>query len=256
MNLRINTSDISRAFENEGLCENNDIQQKSQELDKTDDKNLDLNQHDSNLLKDLTDFTSKYFNSRFKNVDYNLYNFSSSITAENNLVPHSFTRSTVTKHVPKKQYCTFKQTTNDTKRLKALNSDENDTAKHSHIKTSWNDNTNLLLHKNQNDLIQEQYANSKNNAFLSFLKTISAIYINIKKWKMQYFLYSLNLAYNRLSKYVEVFKKLLIFESICKNLCVICDGSFVILIVIFIKFIGYYLVLTIDSIHFTADYWN
>lgn len=73
---------------------------------------------------------------------------------------------------------------------------------------------------------------------------------------MQYFLYSLNLAYNRLSKYVEVFKKLLIFESICKNLCVICDGSFVILIVIFIKFIGYYLVLTIDSIHFTADYWN
>ena len=118
MNLRINTSDISRAFENEGLCENNDIQQKSQELDKTDDKNLDLNQHDSNLLKDLTDFTSKYFNSRFKNVDYNLYNFSSSITAENNLVPHSFTRSTVTKHVPRKQYCTFKQTTNDTKRLK------------------------------------------------------------------------------------------------------------------------------------------
>ena len=148
MNLRIKKADISRAFENKGLCENNDIQQKSQELDKTDDKNLDLNQHDSNLLKDLTDFTSKYFNSRFKNVDYNLYNFSSSITAENNLVPHSFTRSTVTKRVPKKQYCTFKQTTNDTKRLKALNSGENDTAEHSHIKTSWNDNTNLLLHKN------------------------------------------------------------------------------------------------------------
>ena len=127
MNLRINTSDISRAFENEGLCENNDIQQKSQELDKTDDKNLDLNQHDSNLLKDLTDFTSKYFNSRFKNVDYNLYNFSSSITAENNLVPHSFTRSTVTNHVSKKQYCTFKQSRIDITRLKILKSNENDT---------------------------------------------------------------------------------------------------------------------------------
>ena len=153
MNLRINTSNISRAFENKGLCENNDIQQKSQELDKTDDKNLDLNQHNSNLFKDLTDFTGKYFNSRFKNVDYNLYNFSSSLTAENNLVPHSFTRSTVTKRVPKKQYCTFKQSRIDIKRLKILKSNENDTAKHSYIYTSCSDNINLLLHSTQNCLL-------------------------------------------------------------------------------------------------------
>ena len=54
---------------------------------------------------------------------------------------------------------------NDTTRLKTLNRNENGTAEHSYINTSWNDDTNLLLQKNQNDLIQEQYVNSESNTF-------------------------------------------------------------------------------------------
>ena len=39
-------------------------------------------------------------NSRNKNVDYDLYNFLSSIIAENNFTPHSFTRSTILTCLP------------------------------------------------------------------------------------------------------------------------------------------------------------
>ena len=73
LDLRINISSTSRAYENEGLCGNVDIQQKSQEPIKTVDKYLDVNQPDSNLL---TNFTGKDLNSRCKNVDYDLCNFS------------------------------------------------------------------------------------------------------------------------------------------------------------------------------------
>ena len=114
----------------------------------------------------MKDFAGKDLNSRNKNFDYDLRHFSSSITSENNLVPHSFTRNTIIKNVSEKQYCTLEQSRNDTKSLKISNSNENSTTEYFYTNMSCNDNTNLLLQKNQNDLIQEQYVNSKDNSFL------------------------------------------------------------------------------------------
>ena len=163
LDLRINISSTPRAYENKDFCENVGMQQKSQEATKAVDKYLDVNQSDSNLL---TYFTGKDLKSRCKDVDYDLCNFSSLITEENNLMPPSCTRSTVIKYVSKKHHCASEESRNDTKRLKASNILENHTMEHSQIGTSRNDNKNLLLHKNQNDLIQEQYVTSENNAFL------------------------------------------------------------------------------------------
>ncbi|KKO75096.1 hypothetical protein AAJ76_320002978 [Vairimorpha ceranae] len=163
LDLRINISSTSRAYENKDFCENVDIQQKSQESTKTVDKYSEVNQSDVNLL---TYFTGKDLNSRCKNVDYDLCNFSSLLTKENNLMPRNFTRSTVIKYVSKKRYCTSKQSISDKTCLEASNISGNDTSEHSYIITSWNEDTDLLLDKNQNDLIQEQYGTSENNAFL------------------------------------------------------------------------------------------
>ena len=163
LDLRINISSTSRAYENKDFCENVDIQQKNQESTKTVDKYSEVNQSDVNLL---TYFTGKDLNSRCKNVDYDLCNFSSLLTKENNLMPRNFTRSTVIKYVSKKRYCTSKQSISDKTCLEASNISGNDTSEHSYIITSWNEDTDLLLDKNQNDLIQEQYGTSENNAFL------------------------------------------------------------------------------------------
>ncbi|KKO74285.1 hypothetical protein AAJ76_880009907 [Vairimorpha ceranae] len=163
LDLRINISSTSKAYENRDFCENVGIPQKSQEAIKTVNKYLDVNQSDSNLL---TDFTGKDLNGKCKNVNYDLCNFSSSISEENNLIPQDFTRSTAAKYVSKKQYCTSKQSISDKTCLKTSNSGGNYTAEHSQINTSWNNNKNLLLHKNQNDLIQKQCVTSENNAFL------------------------------------------------------------------------------------------
>jgi len=160
-----NSSNYLKAFENKGLCENEEIQQKTQEMTKTENKYLDKNQSDSNLLNDLTDFINESLNGMYKNVDYELCDFSSSINAENNLVPPSCTRSTLITNVCKNQCCTLEQSIDDTTRFKNLNSNENDTAEHSYVNTSLNDDTNLLLHKDQNDLMQNQYANSESNTF-------------------------------------------------------------------------------------------
>ena len=161
-----NSSNYLKAFENKGLCENEEIQQKTQEMTKTVNKYLDENPFDSNLLNDLADFIEENLNSMYKNVDYDLYDFSSSTTAENNLVPPSCTRSTLITNICKNQCCTLEQSIDDATCFKILNSNEKDTAEHSQINTSWNDDTNLLLQKNQNDLIQEQYVNSESNTFL------------------------------------------------------------------------------------------
>ena len=81
-------------------------------------------------------------------------------------MPLSCTRSTFITNVSKKQYCTPKQSISDEICLKTSNSSGNDTMEHSQINSPWNNNKNLLLHKNQNDLIQEQCVTSENNAFL------------------------------------------------------------------------------------------
>ena len=107
-----------KAFENKGLCENEEIQRETQELTKTVDKYLDENPFDSNLLNDLADFIEENLNSMYKNVDYELCDSLSSTTAENNLVPPSCTKSTLITNVCKNQCCTLEQSINDTKRLK------------------------------------------------------------------------------------------------------------------------------------------
>ena len=163
LDLRINKADISRASENKELCEHETLRQRSQESTKTEDEYMNDNQFNSNLS---TDCTGKDLNRRNKNVDHDLFNFSSSTSATNNLVTPSFRRSTVIKYVSKKQYCTLKQSISDKTCLKTLNSSGNDTMEHSQINSPWNNNKNLLLHKNQNDLIQEQCVTSENNAFL------------------------------------------------------------------------------------------
>ncbi|KKO75897.1 hypothetical protein AAJ76_1000083480 [Vairimorpha ceranae] len=160
-----NSSNYLKAFENKGLCENVGIQRKFQEATKTVDKYLDENPVDSNLLNDLADFIEESLNGRYEDVDYDLCDFLSSINAENNLMPPSCTRSTLITNVCKNQCCTLEQSIDDTTRFKNLNSNENDTAEHSYVNTSLNDDTNLLLHKNQNDLMQDQYANSESNTF-------------------------------------------------------------------------------------------
>jgi len=81
-------------------------------------------------------------------------------------VPLSCTRSTFITNVSKKQYCTPKQSISDEICLKTSNSSGNDTAEHSKINTSWSNNKNLLLHKNQNDLIQKQCVCSEKNTLL------------------------------------------------------------------------------------------
>ncbi|KKO73849.1 hypothetical protein AAJ76_2040001892 [Vairimorpha ceranae] len=161
-----NSSNYLKAFENKGLCENEEIQRKTQEMTKTENKYLDENPFDSNLLNDLADFIEENLNSMYKNVDYELCDSLSSTTAENSLVPPSCTRSTLITNVCKNQCCALQESRNDAASLKVPNSNENDTAEHSYVNTSWNDDTNLLLQKNQNDLMQDQYANSESNTFL------------------------------------------------------------------------------------------
>ena len=160
-----NSSNYLKAFENKGLCENEEMQQKSQETTEIEDEFADKNQFSYNLLTDCTDFIEESLNSSYKKVDYDLFDFSSSITAENSLVPSSCTRSTSITNVCKNQCCVLQEPRNDAARLKIPNSNENDTAEHSYINTSLNDDTNLLLQKNQNNLIQEQYVNSESNTF-------------------------------------------------------------------------------------------
>ena len=161
-----NSSNYLKAFENKGLCENEEIQRKTQEMTKTVNKYLDENPFDSNLLNDLADFIEESLNGRYEDVDYDLCDFLSPINAENNLMPPSCTRSTLITNVCKNQCCVLQESRNDTKRFKILNSNENDTTEHSYINTSWNNDTNLLSQKNQSDLLQEQYGNSENNTFL------------------------------------------------------------------------------------------
>ena len=161
-----NSSNYLKAFENKGLCENEEIQQKTQEMTKTENEYLDEDQSGFNLLNDLTGSIEQSLNSGYKNVDYDLCDSLSSTTAENNLVPPSCTKSTLITNKCKNQCCTLEQSIDDTARLKIPNSNENDTAEHSYVNTSWNDDTNLLLQKNQNDLMQDQYANSESNTFL------------------------------------------------------------------------------------------
>ena len=160
-----NSSNYLKAFENKGICENVGIQWKFQEATKTVDKYLDENPVDSNLLNDLADFIEESLNGRYEDVDYDLCDFLSPINAENNLMPPSCTRSTLITNVCKNQCCTLEQSINGTTRFKILNSNENDTTEYSQINTSLNDDTNLLLHKDQNDLMQNQYANSESNTF-------------------------------------------------------------------------------------------
>ncbi|KKO73887.1 hypothetical protein AAJ76_1870004830, partial [Vairimorpha ceranae] len=67
------------------------------------------------------------------------------------------------------------------------------------------------------DLKQKSIFALKN--LLSFLKTISEIYINTKKKKnKKEFLNLLNLAFNQFSGYAGVSQKLLTFKSICKSI--------------------------------------
>ena len=154
LGLRTDTSETSKAVENIGICEKEDIQQRGQKPTQIiEGKNLDGNQSSSILFNYLKYCADKDLNSRHKNVNCDLYNFSSLITKKNNSIPYSLTRSTVTNHVSKKQYCTFKQSRIDITRLKILKSNENDTAKHSYIYTSCSDNINLLLHSTENCLL-------------------------------------------------------------------------------------------------------
>ena len=146
LNLRINTSDTSRTVENDGLCKNVDKQQNSQELTKAEDKNLSVDQSNPNLVNDFKDFAYKDLNSRHKIVDCDLCSFPSLITAENSSISSSFIKSTVSKYVSKKQYCTSKQLRSD-KSLKISNSIGNDTADHSYINMFWNDDTYMLSRK-------------------------------------------------------------------------------------------------------------
>ncbi|EEQ81292.1 hypothetical protein NCER_102347 [Vairimorpha ceranae BRL01] len=76
-------------------------------------------QFNSNLS---TDCIGKDLNRRNKNDDHDLFNFSSSTSATNDLVTLSFTRSTVIKYVSKKRHCASEESRNDTKRLKTLTS--------------------------------------------------------------------------------------------------------------------------------------
>jgi len=87
-------------------------------MTKTENEYLDEDQSGFNLLNDLTDFINESLNSGYKNVDYNLCDFLSSTTAENNFVPPSCTRSTLIINVCKNQCCTLEQSINDTKCLK------------------------------------------------------------------------------------------------------------------------------------------
>ena len=161
-----NSSNYLKAFENKGLCENEEIQQKTQEMTKTKDEYLDEDQSGFNLLNDLTDFINETLNGMYKNVDYELCDSLSSTTAENNLVLPSCTRSTLITNVWKNQCCTLEQSINDTKRLKTSFSSRTDTSEYSYLHRFWNNDTHLLSQKNQNDLIQEQYIYPENKTFL------------------------------------------------------------------------------------------
>ena len=163
LDLRINKAYISRASKNKELCEHETLQQRSQESTKTEDEYMNDIQFNSNLS---TDCIGKDLNRRNKNDDHDLFNFSSSTTASNDLMTHSFTRSTAIKYVSKKRHCASEESRNDTKCLKTSTSSRTDISKHSYLNRFWNNDTNLLLQKNQNDLIQEQYGNSKNITFL------------------------------------------------------------------------------------------
>ena len=121
------------------------------------------NQFSSNLL---TDCTGNDLNRRYKNVDFDLFNFSSSTAASNDLMTHSCTRSTSITNVSKEQYCASEESRNDTKCLKTSTSSRTDTSEHSYLNRFWNDDNNLLSQKNQNDLLQEQYGNSEGKTFL------------------------------------------------------------------------------------------
>ena len=63
-----NSSNYLKAFENKGLCENEEIQQKTQEMTKTKDEYLDEDQSGFNLLNDLEDFIEESLNSGYKNL--------------------------------------------------------------------------------------------------------------------------------------------------------------------------------------------
>ncbi|EEQ81212.1 hypothetical protein NCER_102498 [Vairimorpha ceranae BRL01] len=131
-----NSSNYLKAFENKGLCENEEIQRKTQEMTKTVNKYLDENPFDSNLLNDLADFINESLNGMYKNVDYELCDSLSSTTAENSLVPPSCTRSTLITNICKNQCCASQESRNDAASLKVPNSNENDTAEHSYVNTS------------------------------------------------------------------------------------------------------------------------
>ncbi|EEQ81156.1 hypothetical protein NCER_102611 [Vairimorpha ceranae BRL01] len=144
LDLRINKPDNSRASENKELCEHERLQQKSQETTKTEDEYVNNNQFSSNLL---TDCTGNDLNRRYKNVDYDLFNFSSSTAASNDLMTHSGTRNTFITNVSKEQYCASEESRNDTKCLKTSNSGRTDTSEHSYLNKFWNDDNNLLSTK-------------------------------------------------------------------------------------------------------------
>ena len=135
-------------------------------MTKTKDEYLDEDQSGFNLLNDLTDFINETLNGMYKNVDYELCDSLSSTTAENNLVLPSCTKSTLITNVCKNQCCTLEQSINDTKRLKTSFSSRTDTSEHSYLNRFWNNDTHLLLQKNQNDFMQEQYIYPENKTFL------------------------------------------------------------------------------------------
>ena len=157
-----NTLDFLKAFEKKELCENEEIEQKSQDLTKTKDKNFYENQSNSNLLDDLTNFIDECFNNGYNNVDYNLSTKMFSMTSESNYMPQSIMDNQYITNKCDKQFRTIKQL-------------RNDTADYSYKNEFCKNNTNVLLRRAHNDLLQEQYIDSENNTSFQKIDNITVL---------------------------------------------------------------------------------
>ena len=106
------------------------------------------------------------YNNACKSVECDFSNFLSSITLESDSLPNSCISNTPSTTKCEKQSCTMEHLVYDTTHFKEYNSSQNNTADFFHINTFCNNNTNLFSCTTQNDLLQGQFANPENIAFL------------------------------------------------------------------------------------------
>ena len=161
-----NTSKYSKVFEIKEYCEKEDTQQKIQERVYTEDKNFYEPPSNLNILNELACYIDESYNNACKSVECDFSNFLSSITPESDSLPNSCISNTPSTTKCEKQSCTMEHMAYDNTHFKEYNSSQNNTEDFFHINIFCNNNTNLFSCTTQNDLIQGQFANPENIAFL------------------------------------------------------------------------------------------